>query len=414
MARGAGLPEPVGLPATMRERLRVLHVTPYFAPAFAYGGPPRSILGLCRGLDRAGVLVQVFTTTANGPASLPASFSEGGRHAGVAVRYFPRAFPRRLFGAAGLAPALAAQIGHCDLVHTHGLWHWPGWTAARHARRRLIPHVISPRGMLDAGSIAHHAWRKQAAYWMRERRHLEGAALLHAASDAEARTLARRVPSVSVAMLPNGVDAPADEDLARGRFRHRLGLAADAPLIVLLGRLHPIKRLDLLAAAFAEVRARYRTARLVIAGPDEDGYRGRVEPLFAPERGAVHWTGEVGEADKWALLADADALVMCSDSESFGLSVLEAMAAGVPVVATRTCPWEEVETAGCGFWVPHDAHALASALGRLLGEPAWARAMGQKGRVLARAKYSWDSIAGAMAGHYEDVVVRNKALTTTS
>ncbi len=396
----------------MRERLRVLHVTPYFAPAFAYGGPPRSILGLCRGLDRAGVEVQVFTTTANGPASLPASSSEGDRHAGIAVRYFPRAFPRRLFGAAGLAPALEAQIGHCDLVHTHGLWHWPGWTAARHARRRLIPYVISPRGMLDAGSIAHHAWRKQAAYWTRERRHLEAAALLHAASDAEASTLARRVPSVSVAMLPNGVDAPADEDLARGRFRHRLGLAADAPLIVFLGRLHPIKRLDLLAAAFAEVRARHRTARLVIAGPDENGYRGRVEPLFAPVRDAVHWIGEVGEADKWALLADADALVMCSDSESFGLSVLEAMAAAVPVVATRTCPWEEVETAGCGFSVPHDAHALAAALGRLLDEPARARAMGQKGRALARAKYSWDAIAGAMAGHYEDDRARaGKALT---
>ena len=211
-------------------------------------------------------------------------------------------------------------------------------------------------------------------------------------------------------MLPNGVDAPADEDLARGRFRHRLGLAADVPLIVFLGRLHPIKRLDLLAAAFVEVRARHRTARLVIAGPDEDGYRGRVEPLFAPVRDAVHWIGEVGEADKWALLADADALVMCSDSESFGLSVLEAMAAAVPVVATRTCPWEEVETAGCGFSVPHDAHALAGALGRLLGEPARARAMGQKGRALARAKYSWDSIAAAMAEHYEDVVARNKPL----
>ena len=329
---------------------------------------------------RPGLDVEVFSTAANGLEDLPASASESVSYDGVPVRYFPRAFPVECLASRGLGAGLRTKPDDTTSSTFMRALERAGVDGGALRASGAIPYVISPRGMLDAGSIAHHAWRKQAAYWMRERRHLGGAALLHAASDAEATTLARRVPSVSVAMLPNGVDAPADEDLARGRFRHRLGLAADAPLIVFLGRLHPIKRLDLLAAAFAEVRARHRTARLVIAGPDEDGYRGRVEPLFAPVRDAVHWIGEVGEADKWALLADADALVMCSDSESFGLSVLEAMAAAVPVVATRTCPWEEVETAGCGFSVPHDAHALAGALGRLLDEPARARAMGQKGR----------------------------------
>jgi glycosyltransferase involved in cell wall biosynthesis len=381
-------------------------VTPYFAPAFAYGGPPRSILGLCRGLAGAGVEVQVFTTTANGASSLPASPAGGDRCAGIAVRYFPRAFPRRLFGASGLAPALASEIGRHDLVHLHGLWHLPGWIAARHARRKLIPYVISPRGMLDAGSLAHHARRKRIATWALERRHLAGAALLHAASQAEAGTLAGRVPGVPVIMLPNGVDAPEDPRPARGSFRLRAGLATSAPLIVFLGRLHPIKRLDVLAAAFAAVRASHGAAQLAIAGPDEDGYRRRVEPLFASLGESVHWMGEVGEADKWALLADADALVLCSDSESFGLSVLEAMAAAVPVVVTRTVPWPEVETAGCGFWVPHDARAIGAALARLLDDPVRARAMGEKGRALAQARYSWDAIGRGMARRYQEIVAR--------
>jgi glycosyltransferase involved in cell wall biosynthesis len=393
--------------------MRVLHVSPYFAPAFVYGGPPRSILGLCQALRRSGIDVEVFSTAANGLEDLPASASESLRYDGVPVRYFPRAFPRRMFGSRGLGAGLRDKAGRYDLVHIHGLWNLPGWTAARYARAVRIPYVISPRGMLDAGSLVHHAWLKRVMYSIRERRHVEGAAMLHATSEAEATTLARRAPGVPVVMLPNGVEAPADVGLGRGRFRRRLRLPADAPLIVFLGRLHPIKRLDLLATAFAGVRARHRTARLVIAGPDEAGYRARMEPLFAPVGEAVHWIGEVGEADKWMLLTDADALVLCSDSESFGLSVLEAMAAAVPVVATRTCPWEEVETAGCGFLVPHDAQAIAGALGRLLDEPAQARAMGDKGRALARAKYSWDSIAGGMAERYRDVVARRTGVSVS-
>src|SRR5262245_11788889 len=130
--------------------LRALHVTPYFAPAFAYGGPPRSILGLCRGLQGSGVDVSVLTTTAAG-GSRPPLAAGSDSYAGIPVRYFPHAFPRRLFGARGLRAAIDAEASRADLVHVHGLWHLPGWIAARAARRAGIPYVLSPRGMLDTG-----------------------------------------------------------------------------------------------------------------------------------------------------------------------------------------------------------------------------------------------------------------------
>ena len=160
--------------------MRVLHVTPYFAPAFRYGGPPRSVLGLCRALLRAGVEVEVLTTTADGPSELPSSPLEGDLYEGVPVRYLPRGFPRRVFGARGLGAALDAAIARSDLVHVHGLWSAPGWAAGRHARRARVPLVISPRGMLDPGSIAPHAWRKRIAYRLIERRGLLDAAFIHA------------------------------------------------------------------------------------------------------------------------------------------------------------------------------------------------------------------------------------------
>lgn len=388
--------------------MRVLHVTPYFAPAFGYGGPPRSILGLCRGLQAVGVHVQVFTTTANGAAELPASGPEGSRYEDVPVRYFRRTAPRRFFGAVGLRHALEAAWSQYDVFHIHGLWNLPAWTAAHLARRRGIPYVLSPRGMLEPGALALRSVRKRIAYPLVEHRNLVGAALLHATGAPEARRLAQRQLGVEIVTLPNGIDLPPDAPATRGHVRRRLGLDA-APVVVFLGRIHPIKRLDLLAAAFDQVCAARPSTHLVMAGPNEDDHRSVVEPLFARRRDHVHWIGEVDEAQKWALLADADVLVLCSASENFGMSAAEALAAGVPVVVTRTCPWEDVETHRCGCWVESDAGAIAEGIVRILDDPVQAREMGARGRALIRSTYSWPAIARTMADHYAAVAQRRRA-----
>jgi glycosyltransferase involved in cell wall biosynthesis len=387
--------------------MRVLHVTPYFAPAFAYGGPPRSILGLCRALQAVGVGVQVFTTTANGTSDLPASGAHGDFYDEVPVHYFQRALPRRFFGATGVRRALAAAVTQYDLFHIHGLWNLPAWTAAQVARRCGVPYVLSPRGMLEPGALALRSARKRIAYPLIERRNLEGAALLHATGAPEARRLAQRQLGVEIVTLPNGIDLPADPVHPRGSWRGRLGLDS-APLVVFLGRIHPIKRLDLLAAAFDLVCAARPQVHLVMAGPNEDDHRSVVEPLFAGCHDHVHWIGEVDPAQRSALLADADVLVLCSSSENFGMSVAEALAASVPVVATRTCPWEDIETHGCGFWVESEAAAVADAVVRILDDPALAREMGMRGRALIRDQYSWPAIGRAMADHYAAVARRRR------
>jgi glycosyltransferase involved in cell wall biosynthesis len=244
------------------------------------------------------------------------------------------------------------------------------------------------------------------AYRLVERGNLARASLIHASSLAEARGIEAHRLGVPVAVVPNGVEVPAGAARPPGAVRHRLRLPPGAPLIVYLGRVHPSKRLDLLARAFGRVQAVAPSAHLVVAGPDELGHRRAVEPAFGASAPRVCWTGELDDEDKWALLAEASALVMCSDSESFGMSVLEALAAGVPVVVARTCPWPEVAEHGCGYWVPQEPDALADGMLRLLGDPAAARAMGARGARLARERYSWDSVARAMAEHYESVLAR--------
>jgi glycosyltransferase involved in cell wall biosynthesis len=385
--------------------VRVLHVTPYFAPAFRYGGPPRSILGLCQGLVKTGVDVEVFTTTANGDEPLPAA-PGGVTYEGVPVRYFPLAWPQRYWRANGLRAALRAAADRADLIHVHGLWNMTSWAGVASARAARKPYVISPRGMLRPEAMRRHREMKSLAYWGIERANLESATMLHATSEIEKCDLTQYGPPVTV--IPNGVAAAKSTADALGELRARAGLGESDTVVTFLGRLHPIKRLDLLAEAFAIVHRANPSARLVIAGPDEDGYRDRVEPLFAPVSSVTRWLGAVGSDDIAALLATSRVLVQCSDSESFGMSVAEALAAGVPVVVTKSSGWSIVDTVQCGYSVAHEAGAIAEGVLRVLSDEH-PQAMSQRARDWAKQTFAWDAVARAMRDAYHAAVAQRTA-----
>jgi glycosyltransferase involved in cell wall biosynthesis len=256
-----------------------------------------------------------------------------------------------------------------------------------------VPYVLSPRGMLEPAALAHRRLRKRIAWSLVERATVDGASLLHATSEVEAETLAALHPRPPIVFVPNGVELPPATPRVAGE-----------PVIVFLGRLHPIKRLDLLVDAFARVRSSGRRAELVIAGPDEGGLRPSLEARVPDAAGSITWPGALDDHSKHELLTRAAALVLCSESESFGLSAAEAMAAGVPVVVTRTCPWSDVERHGTGFWVEPTPEAIANALMRLLDYPGAARAMGASGKDLIERKYRWDVVAGRMEQEYRRLV----------
>jgi glycosyltransferase involved in cell wall biosynthesis len=361
------------------------------------------VLGLCRAQHDAGVDVRVVTTTANGDAELDAAIVARGEYKGIPVRYCPRAWPRSIFRAPSLGKAVRSELREADVLHIHGLWNAAVWSAAAAARDQRKPYVLSPRGMLAPAALAHDRWRKTLVYPFTDRRVIHDAARLHATSHPEFDEL-NRIPAAGRAVyVPNGVDLPARIEGDAGAARRRFQLPASAPLVLFLGRIHPIKRLDLLAAAFARVLREHPDAHLVIAGPDEAGHRAALAPLYMPFAKSVTWTGRVDDTGKRQLLDAATVLVMCSNSESFGMSAAEAMAAGKPVVVTRTCPWPEVEAHRAGFWVDQSAEAIAAAVNAVLSNSASAQDMGCRGRALIAAHYSWPHAAAALIREYEAI-----------
>ena len=369
--------------------MRVLHVSAYYAPAFSFGGPPRSIHGLCKALRAAGCHIQVLTTDADGDSRLASAHANAGEYEGVPVRYCPRSRPYRVLGSRALADALPAEVARVDLVHIHGLWNRVVWAASRAAWRAGVPYVLSPRGMLDDGSLRHHGWRKTIVYPFTDRAVVQRAAAIHATSAREADGVRPRAPGARVVVIPNGIDALPQ---GAGTTRASLGLPAEGPLIVTVSRLHPVKRLDLLVDAFVDVRRVHPHAHLVIAGPDEHGLRPSLDARAAGAAHAITWAGAIDEASRDGLLSLASAFVMCSDSESFGLAALEAMRAGAPVLVTDTCGWAQVADAGAGLVVPQTRAALAAGLERILADPQARQTMGTRGRALAEG-YGWPSVA---------------------
>lgn len=198
--------------------------------------------------------------------------------------------------------------------------------------------------------------------------------------------------------IPYGLDelpaAPADVT------PEAAGIPAGVPLVLAVGRLIPQKDHATLLRAFAAVQRRHPGARLAIlgSGPLEPDLRAQVAELGLA--GAVVLPGRQ-EIREW--LERADVFVHSSRWEGFGIVLLEAMLAALPVVATRVSAVPEVVADGeTGLLVEAgDAAALAEALGRLLSRPDEARRLGEAGRARARAEFSVARMADRTRAVYE-------------
>ena len=387
--------------------MRILHVTPYSADAWAYGGIPRLAHSLTRGLARRGHHVTVCTTDACDDTTRVPS---GDRQVdGVEWRVFPNlsnrlAYHLQLFLPHGLGDYLRRHAGTFDVAHLHACRNLPGALAAHHLRRTGVPYVLAPNG--TAPRIERRLLAKQAFDVLAGRRILAGAARVLAVSDAERRQLATLgVAGRAIRVIPNPVDLDEfTSPVTPGAFRRRFALPS-GPLVLFLGKLTPRKRLDVLARGFA--RLRRSDASLVIAGNDMGAgvaARSLVRTLGLERR--TFFTGLLRAEQRLEALADADVLVYPSQHEIFGLVPLEALLCGTPViVADDSGCGEVVRSIGGGQVVPlGDAETLARAIDRVLeAPPAW-RAAAIDAAARVRAAYGDDVVCAQIEQLYGELV----------
>lgn len=388
--------------------MKILHVAASYLPAVRYGGTIASVHGVCKALARRGHDVHVFTTSVNGDNDSPVPHNTPVDIDGVKVWYFHSPRFRRVYWAPSLRQHLRAHIAEFDLLHTHAMYLWPLWAAARCAHAAHVPYVVSPRGMLEKGLIEQKsALLKAGLIAFVERQTFERAAAIHVTSAREAEQAAMFGFQLrGVREIPNGVDL----DPETGPVPDAIGQIVNGPPYVLfLGRINWKKGLDRLLAAFA----RLDDGRLVIAGNDDDHYRpaleARAQRLGLADR--VTFTGPVHGAGKAALLSGAQLLVLPSYSENFGNVVLEAMAAGRPVVVTPEVGLAAVVASiGAGLVAEGGPESLSRAIATLLGDPAQRLEMGKRGQRAVTERMSWPAVAAQMESLYQSVLTREQTL----
>jgi glycosyltransferase involved in cell wall biosynthesis len=386
--------------------MRVLHICASLSPE--WGGPVAVIANLTHALEATGVKCTVFATTGRRVGTVPVSLD------GVETHLFQTGPLARLWvgHAPDLARALSRAVPDYDLVHIHELWHYPHYAAYRAAQEAGKPYVVTAHGELDPWALSHKRLKKQVYMTAVQRRILQGAAALHAITAAEEQQIQGLGFVPPVATIPNGICPETADCLPTpDEFLTHHPELVGKRIILFLGRIHPKKGLAILARAFGQLVQSRQDIRLVIAGPDEEGYRSQVEDMLKEARALDRtiFTGMLTGTEKLAAYAVSDMFVLPSYSDVLGISTLEALASGLPVIITRQCQFPEVADAGAGLVIDHDAGQLHEALAHLLDHPEEGREMGRRGRQMVIQKYTWDSVAVQVRQLYSTVLQRSLA-----
>ena len=368
-----------------------------------YGGPPRTVTGLANAVSVLNHQVSHWAPTRANDKIV----AEGDQ-----ANLFPVTFPMGWYRAPKFASGLAEAIERIDLLHIQEIWSYPQWCAAGLAAKHGKLFLVSPRGVLDQWRMQNRGklrlLKKNVYLATLGRGLLKNAACLHALTDAEIagfRSAGYRGP---VTVLPNGIDLLPYQMLPeRDAAEQKWPQLKDRFVVLFLSRLSSEKGIDRLLRVWKEFRN--FDPLLVLAGPDDKGYRATVEGLIDQYglKDRTLLTGPVFGQDKLQLIARADLYTLPSHSEGFSMSVLENLAAARPILISSACNFPEVAASGAGICVSDDAE-LKQGFKEFFNMSREDRfAMGEAGRRLVSEHYSWPVVARKMIKVYQ-AILRNE------
>ena len=289
-------------------------------------------------------------------------------------------------------------------MHVHAIFSFPSTLAMWIARKQKVPYITRTIGQLDPWSLEQSHARKQRYLHFVERQNLSDAAAIHCTSESEATEVANLFPKSQVLTIPLGLEIPMQISSARRKVQLRYELSPGIPIFLFLSRLHQKKGLDILLKATAKLGA--SNIHLLIAGEGSDEYKNQLQQQckrLAIEN-TVKFLGHVSGTEKNLLLQGADAFVLPSHSENFGIAVLEALANGTAVIVTEEVALSTlVADNALGTVCKLDTDSLSLAMAEIIDDTDRFTELGSKARDYTAQHFQWSGIAQNLIKSYRKI-----------
>lgn len=366
------------------------------------GGSVRAALDVCLALTERGHQATLIGTTK--PDDHLSYLRES--YAALSHHLFQRRFPRHSFRAPGLRRWLKANVRKFDVVEIHNVFSFVPLYAATVCRDAGVPYLVRPHGSLEPFDLCKHARTKKVYGTTVVRRILAGAERVVLATRQEADRLQTfgAAPSVEVVPLPVYEPVHTGDGAA---FREGYGIPADALVVLFMGRLDQKKGLQFLLPAMAELKKSIPQLWLVIAGSADNSTSAGVDDLV-DRNGMGAWTvrcGFLSGTAKQSALTAGDVFALPSLNENFGIAVVEALYAGLPVVISdQVYIHDLIVRGGAGMRCQPSTASCEEAVHALLEHKDLRRKMGERARVIAQDHFAPDVSTSQLLTLYAQVL----------
>jgi len=385
----------------MNSAINILQAIPYYIRASKTGGPALVAHRLSLALMSVSN-IKVLTTNSDltQEVALPAQddWLEIDEQ-GVSTVYLRRSqgwLPLTYYYAPTLSRWLATNLKAFDIVIVHGVWTYFSWKVPQLCQNLGKPYLFFLHGSFDPWAMNYRRIKKLPYWYLVEKRNVRNAAGIIALSQDEADQVRAMKIEKPVFIARNALFFPLPRlDNPRTLVAQFWPELADSLFVFFMSRLHPKKGLDILLEAWTQVVGRNPAWRLVIAGPDEDGYLQTLVEIVERRglQNTVLFLGLVSGALKTALLQSASIFTLPSYSEGVPTAVIEALGCGLPVLITPGCHLPEVAEARAGLIVEAQSQAVAAGLERLMSNAALRQQMGRNAEQLARTEFDEMKVA---------------------
>ncbi len=386
--------------------MKILHVIPSVSPQ--RGGPSAAVRAMAQTMAVRGADVHIATTDDDNQGHLAVPLNRPVVEQGVTFHYFQRQTNFYAFSWP-LTKWLWENIAAFDLLHIHSLFSYSTLPATRMARLRRVPYIIRPLGQLNRWGLVHRRARlKKLSLQLVEYPALRHAQVIHYASEQEQLEAQQLGIHNRAQVVPLSTDVEALAHLpSTAPLLTQYPQLRDKVRILFLARLDEIKGIDLLLQAFALVHHKYPNLALLIAGSGDEAYEAALRLQAAALGIAAHvtWLGFADSQTKKLALAAADIFVLPSYFESFGIAVVEAMAAGIPVIVSdQVGLYREVEKFAAGLVTSCHAETLADQMTVFVTDAELRAQMGRNGQQLAQERFSLEAMGNGLMQLYQQVL----------